>query len=65
VVHSPLGFLIQRAISGSAHILRAVVKVDIDATSTGHAWQRIATIVGVTELTDEDTLVASRNLIVN
>jgi Ca2+-binding RTX toxin-like protein len=41
----------------------SVVKVDIDGTGTGHTWQQIATIVGVTGLTDEAALVASGNLI--
>lgn len=41
----------------------SIVKVDIDGTGSAHTWQQIATIVGVTGLTDEAALVASGNLI--
>jgi hypothetical protein len=33
--------------------------------SVGHTWQQIATIIGVTGLTDEAALVASGNLVVH
>ena len=41
----------------------SVVKVDTDGTGSGHTWQQIAVILGVTGLTDEAALVASGNLI--
>jgi len=43
----------------------SIVKVDIDGTGSAHTWQQIATIVGVTGLTDEAALVASGNLVVH
>jgi Ca2+-binding RTX toxin-like protein len=52
---------VQITTSGSNSIL----KVDTDGTGSGHTWQQIATIVGVTGLTDEAALVASGNLVVH
>ena len=41
------------------------MKVDIDGTGTGHTWQQIAAIVGVTGLMDVAAEVASGNLVVH
>jgi Ca2+-binding RTX toxin-like protein len=41
----------------------SVVKVDTDGTGSGHTWQQIAVILGVTGLTDEAALVTSGNLV--
>jgi hypothetical protein len=39
----------------------SIVKVDTDGATNGHIWQQIATIVGVTGMTE----VASGNLVVH
>ena len=40
------------------------VKVDLDGAGTAYGWSQIATLTGVTGLTDENALVAGGNLIV-
>ncbi len=42
----------------------SIVKVDIDGAGTAHGFIQIATIAGVTGLTDEQALVTSGNLVV-
>ena len=42
-----------------------IVKVDTDGAANGHIWQQIATIVGVTGMTDVAAEVASGNLVVH
>jgi Ca2+-binding RTX toxin-like protein len=42
----------------------SLLKVDTDGTANGTSWTQIATIIGVTGLTDEAALVANGNLIV-
>jgi Ca2+-binding RTX toxin-like protein len=51
---------VEMATSGSDTIL----KVDQDGTGTTYGWTQIATITGVTGLTDEAALVTNGNLIV-
>jgi hypothetical protein len=60
-VHDAITDFVQITTSGSDSIL----KVDTDGTGTGATWQQIATIVGVTGLTDEAALVSSGNLVVS
>jgi Ca2+-binding RTX toxin-like protein len=50
---------VQTAVSGSD----TVIKVDVDGTGSAHAWQQVATIVGITGLTTSD-LIHDGNLIV-
>ncbi|MCZ7641493.1 MAG: type I secretion C-terminal target domain-containing protein [Pseudorhodoplanes sp.] len=50
---------VQITTSGSNSLL----KVDTDGAANGANWQQIATIIGVTGLTDEAALVANGNLI--
>ncbi len=45
--------------------LNSILSVDIDGAGTAYGWQQVATLTGVTGLTDEDALVASHNLIVS
>ena len=60
-IHDAITDFVQITTSGSDSIL----KVDIDGAASGHSWQTIATILGVTGLTDEAALVASGNLVVS
>jgi hypothetical protein len=43
----------------------SALSVDIDGTARGNTWVQIATIYGVTGLTDEAALVTAGNLIVS
>jgi hypothetical protein len=60
-VHDAITDWVRITDSGS----NSIVEVDTDGPGSGHSWQQIATIVGVTGLTDEAALVANGNLIVS
>ncbi len=51
---------VQITTSGS----NSFVKVDLDGTGGTYSWSQVASITGVTGLTDEDALVTSGNLLV-
>ncbi|HYD18830.1 MAG TPA: type I secretion C-terminal target domain-containing protein [Patescibacteria group bacterium] len=42
----------------------SIVEIDRDGAGTGFGWTQVATLTGVTGLTDEDALVTAGNLIV-
>ncbi len=44
--------------------MSSIIKVDLDGTGSASTWVQVATLTGITGLTDEQALVTSGNLIV-
>lgn len=62
--YDPLNDAITDWVEMSTSGSNTILKVDQDGTGTTYGWTQIATLTGVTGLTDEAALVANGNLIV-
>lgn len=63
-LYDPLNDAITDWVEMSTSGSNTILKVDQDGTGTTHGWTQIATLTGVTGLTDEAALVTNGNLIV-
>lgn len=64
-LYDPMSDLITDFVQMSTSSSDTLLSVDRDGTGTTYGWTQIATITGVTGLTDEAALVANGNLVVS